>query len=70
MALNSVKVLFKDSEYNYETNVSHQATKMSCEAYFIGKRFNLGRYDNEDFQRCIGIEFTDKNFVSPQTLEN
>lgn len=59
--LNSVKVLFNNPEYNYSTNVSAESTKESAEAYFIGKSFDLGIYPKEDFQKCIGLEFTDNN---------
>lgn len=59
--LNSVKVLFADSSYNYETNVSVNTTKESASKYFIGQDFDLGIYPAENMQTCIGIEFTDNN---------
>lgn len=59
--LNTVKVLFADSQYNYTTNVSAQSTRETAEDYFIGKWFNLGTYPKENMQKCTGIEFTNNN---------
>ena len=59
--LNTVKVLFTDSKYNYETNVSSNSTEQTAKEYFLNKTFDLGIYPKEDFQKCIGIEFTDNN---------
>ena len=61
MQLNSVKVLFNNTEYNYQTSVSATATKESVTHYFVGKKFNLGAYPVEDMQVCTGIEFTNNN---------
>ena len=61
MKLNSVKVLFADEQYNYETNVSAQTTEQTASRYFVGQVFNIGCYPCEDIQTCIGIEFTDNN---------
>ena len=59
--LNTVKVLFTDSKYNYETNVSSNSTEQTAKEYFVNKTFDLGIYPKEDMQKCIGIEFTDNN---------
>ena len=59
--LNNVKVIFSNSQYNYETNVSANATEQTTKEYFVGKYFDLGIYPKEDMQKCIGIEFTDNN---------
>ena len=59
--LNTVKVLFTDSKYNYETNVSANSTEQTAKEYFVNKYFDLGVYPKEDMQKCIGIEFTDNN---------
>jgi hypothetical protein len=59
--LNSVKVIFEDEKYNYETNVSADSTKKSCEQYFVGKFFDVGSYPVENLQKCISIEFIDNN---------
>lgn len=59
--LNSVKVLFADSRYNYTTNVSSQSTEETARDYFVGKLFDFGIYPNEDFQKCIDIEFINNN---------
>ena len=59
--LNNVKVIFSNSQYNYETNVSANSTEQTTKEYFVGKYFDLGIYPKEDMQKCIGIEFTDNN---------
>jgi len=59
--LNTVKVLFTDSKYNYETNISANSTEQTAKEYFVNKYFDLGVYPKEDMQKCIGIEFTDNN---------
>ena len=59
--LNSVKVLFADTSYNYMTNVSAQSTEQSVKEYFVGKWFNLGAFPNEDMQVCTGVEFINNN---------
>lgn len=59
--LNSVKVFFEDSRYNYETNVSVNTTEQTAIKYFVGQDFDLGIYPAENMQTCIGIEFTDNN---------
>lgn len=59
--LNTVKVIFADSKYNYETNVSSNSTEQTAKEYFVNKYFDLGIYPKEDMQKCIGIEFTDNN---------
>lgn len=64
--LNSVKVLFENPEHNYETNVSAEATEETVKHYFVGKYFDLDTFPKEDFHKCIGIEFTDNNVVTPQ----
>lgn len=61
--LNSVKVMFADAKYNYETNVSATSTKESVNEYFVGKSFDMGIYPAENMQQCIGIEFTDNNII-------
>lgn len=61
LKLNSVKVMFQDSQYNYETNVSAETNKESSEKYFIGKFFDMGVFPIENLQKCINIEFTDNN---------
>lgn len=55
--LNSVLVMFDNPKYNYQTSVSIQSTKESCENYFVGKYFNVGSYPVENMQKCIGIKF-------------
>jgi len=55
--MNSVKVMFNDSKYNYTTSVSAQSTEQSCKDYFVNYAFNMGQYPKDDYQRCINIEF-------------
>jgi len=59
--LNTVKVLFADSKYNYSTDVSTKTTEQTAKRYFVGQDFDLGIYPAENMQTCIGIEFTDNN---------
>ena len=59
--LNTVKVLFSDAKYNYNTNLSSHSTEETARDYFVGKFFDLGKHPNENMQKCIGIEFTDNN---------
>lgn len=54
--MKTIKVIFKDPEYNYKTSVSATATKESIKAYFIGQYFNLGAYPTENMQQCISVE--------------
>ena len=61
LKLNSVKVMFQDSQYDYETNVSADSTKESAEAYFLNTLFDVGVFPIENLQECISIEFTDNN---------
>ena len=67
MALRSVKVIFKDSKYNYSTSIN--GTNEEIERYFVGALLNMGgiRYDHkndreievDDLQSPIGVEFLD-----------
>ena len=59
--LNSVKVLFEDCKHNYTTSVSPSTNHESAKDYFVGKSFNVGVFPIENFQKCIGIEYTDNN---------
>lgn len=59
--LNTVNVIFADTQYNYTTDVSATASNESASDYFIGKYFDMGIFPKENMQRCIGIEFTDNN---------
>lgn len=59
--MNSIKVLFANKKYNYETNVSATSTKEDVECYFVGRAFDLGQYPKEDYQICTGVIFTDNN---------
>lgn len=58
---NSVKVIFENPIYNYETAVSLKSTQKTATQYFVGKYFDKGIYPVENMQQCIGIEFTDNN---------
>lgn len=54
--LNTVKIILEDGT-SYETSVSAQSTKESCEAYFVGQMIDVGIYPNEKLVRCVGIEY-------------
>lgn len=41
--------------------------KAKKDLYNMGKRFNLGRYPEEEMQKCTGIEFTDENLPVYET---
>jgi hypothetical protein len=54
--MKSVKVIFKDSKYNYTTSVNEKATDNEIRRYFIGQMFNIGCYPIENMQQCIDVE--------------
>lgn len=54
--MKTVKVIFKDSTYNYVTNINGQVSESEARKYFVGKYFDLGVYPKEDMQQCINIE--------------
>ena len=58
--LNIVTVKFKNSKYNYETEVSPNTTAKSAYEYFVGQSFDMGSYPRENIQRVIGIDFNGK----------
>jgi hypothetical protein len=58
--LNEVTVKFKNSKYNYETEVSSNTTAKSAHEYFVGQYFDVGSYPKENMQRVIGIDFNGK----------
>jgi hypothetical protein len=62
--LNSVKVIFADEKYNYETSMSANSTEQTVKKYFVGKRFNVEAYPKQDLKECINIEFTDNNIIA------
>lgn len=54
--MKKVTVIFKDSQYNYDTSVNGQQTDGQIQRYFIGKHFNFGTDENENFQLCITVK--------------
>ena len=58
---NSVKVIFKDSKYNYTTSVGDLITEEKARTYFVNTSFDMGVYPHEDCQVCIDIEFNTNN---------
>ena len=54
----TVKVLFANEAYNYITSVAKTITKAEAEKYFVGKSFDIGIFPKDDYQECIGIEYT------------
>lgn len=62
--MNSVKVIFKNSNFNYITTVSDQIDKQKAKSYFVGSFFDVGMFPNENLQKCNKIAFrTDKKSV-------
>ncbi len=62
--MNSVKVIFNDSKFNYITTVSNQTTKQKAINYFVNTFFDVGMFPIENMQKCIKIAFrTDKKSV-------
>ena len=59
--LNSCKVHFEDSSFDYETSLSADTTEITAMQYFVGTKFNVGSYPQEIMRTCIGITFTDNN---------
>jgi hypothetical protein len=59
--LGVVEVKFSDPKYNYQTNVNPKITEKEAREYFVGKRFDLGVFPNENLQECIDIDFTPAN---------
>jgi len=55
--LNSVKVIFANSRYNYITSVSENTNEKYATKYFVGTFFNVGIYPTENMQQCTRIEF-------------
>ncbi|WNH10080.1 hypothetical protein [Thalassobellus suaedae] len=60
MALNTVKVIFKNSKYNYTTSVSEQTTEKTAKDYFVNNVFDVGVFPSENMQKCITIDFIKK----------
>jgi hypothetical protein len=54
--LQSVKVLFNDSKYNYITPINWELSEKDIRDYFVNTTFDLGGYPEEDMQKCTDIE--------------
>lgn len=55
--MKSIKVIFKDSQYNYVTSISDKATEEEVKKYFLGKWFDMGIFPAENMQQCINVIF-------------
>jgi len=55
--LNSVDVIFENSEYNYTTSVSAKSTEESIRKYFVGSKLDVGVYPKEQMEEVIDIKF-------------
>lgn len=57
--MRTVKVIFKDSRYNYVTAIN--GSDQSIRDYFVGQTLNMSEYRDdgyvEDLQVCIDVEF-------------
>ncbi len=60
-SLIAVRVKFADSEHNYGTMVAKYITDVEAQAYFKGKRFDVGQLNEENLQTCTGIDFNFDN---------
>jgi len=58
-----VRVQFKESKYNYSTNVSHSTTEEEAKKYFVGQWFNVGVFPEEIMRKVIAIEF-----INPKSI--
>lgn len=58
--LNTVKVMFDNPEYDYETNVSVSSTEQDCQKYFVGRMINVASFPKETMAKCIKIEFNNQ----------
>jgi len=56
-----VRVKFADPKYNYVTDVAKHITDVEAQAYFKGKRFDVGQLNEENLQTCTGIDFNFDN---------
>ncbi|MBD3904462.1 hypothetical protein NAL32_07430 [Chryseobacterium sp. Ch-15] len=54
--MKKVTVIFKNPHYNYNTSVNGQQSDEQIQRYFIGKHFNFGSDENENFQLCITVK--------------
>lgn len=57
--LPSVEVIFENPKHNYVTNMAKNVTREDAMNYFIGKKFNVGVFPNENLQKVIDIEYSD-----------
>ena len=69
----TVLVQFENASNNYFTSVNGKLSDEEIQRYFIGKRFDLGIYPNEDLQMCIGCTIvppppTDEQVKASQVL--
>lgn len=55
--MKAIIVKFENESYNYVTSVNPKLTKKDIKDYFVGKKFNVGAFPVEDFQKCTGIDF-------------
>ena len=55
MAKRIIRVMFKDSQYNYQTWCN--GAEETIKDYFVNSRFNVGSFPVENMQTCINIKF-------------
>jgi hypothetical protein len=60
--MKTVQVQFENSQYNYLTDVSDNATNESIEKYFLNKFFNVSPYPTENMQMCTGADLVEFYF--------
>jgi hypothetical protein len=54
----SVLVKFRNSRFNYVTDVGPNVTEEAARKYFVGQKLNVGAYPEEKMERVVDIEYT------------
>ena len=55
--MRSVRVLFDNDNFSYQTSISANSTAKSLSEYFLGKMFNIANYPIENMAKCTRVEF-------------
>ena len=56
--LNSVRVKFKNSKYDYSTSIGANVSEDQARKYFVGMPVNVASYPREKFEEVIDIDYT------------
>lgn len=63
-------VQFSNNSHNYFTSVNGKLSDVEIQNYFIGKRFDMGIYPNEDLQISTGCTIVPPPPTEKQVKEN